>query len=110
MFDLEPYVLFVQIGSAGLMLRSSVARWFCELELIRCAAPGYRKRRGTPERPSELADCHWLALDREDPEAMSRDGLEELCVAQATGSRNGIVANRNREATSGIYGATTRDD
>jgi DNA-binding transcriptional LysR family regulator len=44
---------------------SWVARRLCDFEMVLCAAPDYVARHGAPGVPSELAQHHWLALDRQ---------------------------------------------
>ncbi len=38
-----------------------VARRLCAMSLVLCAAPAYRRRRGLPQTPEELAGHHWLS-------------------------------------------------
>lgn len=53
----EGFDLAVRIGS--LPDSSLIARRICDIERVICAAPGYLKRRGVPQRPDDLLahDC-----------------------------------------------------
>ena len=44
-----------------------IGRGLGELEPLLCAAPIYVQRRGTPAKPADLVQHHWLAMVRETP-------------------------------------------
>jgi len=44
---------------------SWVARRLCDFEMVLCASPDYVARHGAPAAPPELAQHHWLTLERQ---------------------------------------------